>query len=44
MDGFVREVFNGEAAKRDAVSLKSYYWPKGIVHYEFDPEIGECFE
>lgn len=39
MDDYVRAVFNGEAEKRDAVSLDTYRWPNRIFHYEFDPKI-----
>ena len=40
MDDYVRDVFNGEAQKRDAVSLESYHWPTRRIHYAFDPDIG----
>jgi hypothetical protein len=40
MDDYVRDVFNGEAGKRDAVSLASYHWPARTIHYKFDPDIG----
>ena len=52
MDDYVRNMFNGEADKRDAVSLKKYRWHLRIVYYEFKPDIGnnilrpqlnECF-
>ena len=36
MDEFVRETFNGEDTKRDAVSLQKYYWPNRIVHFKFN--------
>ena len=39
MDDYVRDVFNGEAQKRDAVSLAKYHWPTRTIHYEFDPDI-----
>ena len=40
MDDYVRDVFNGEAQKRDAVSLEKYHWPTRTVHYVFDRDIG----
>ena len=40
MDDYVRNVFNGEADKRDAVSLQKYRWRARTIYYEFKPDIG----
>lgn len=40
MDDYVRNVFNGEADKRDAVSLQKYRWQDRTIYYEFKPDIG----
>ncbi|XP_028400521.1 zinc metalloproteinase nas-13-like isoform X2 [Dendronephthya gigantea] len=39
MDDYVRDVLNGLAGKRDAVSLQSYRWPERTIYYEFGPNI-----
>lgn len=44
MDDYVRDVLNGLAGKRDAVSLQSYRWPERTIYYEFGPNICKCEE
>lgn len=39
MDYYVRDMFNGEADKRDAVRIESYHWKNWVIFYEFDPHI-----